>query len=97
MNKYQEALKIVEIGEGDVKAMVNLPYEVTEQAFKTIKELVDRATAKAPKIKQTSVGTLSCCPNCDAIVFMEYEIEKENFCAICGQALDWSENERNGK
>lgn len=86
MNKYQEAFKIVEIGEGDVKAMVNLPHEVTEQAFKTIRELVDRATLKKPSIDSYDVIR---CPKCCGHIPTKYI----SYCRYCGQAIDWSDKE----
>lgn len=77
MNKYQEALeKLREIEQTENTWDVNCD---------VLQELVDRATPKKPKNWTVRYrGIEFNCPVCNRI----YN-ERVNFCASCGQAIDW--------
>lgn len=83
MNKYQEALEnAVDCG-------------IISKDWKVLKELVDKATPKKPKIKAFNEAEpwdcadyfveRNACPACERKM-----INKSDFCPNCGQAIDWS-------
>ena len=95
MNKYQEALEYLkeEAYSNYFRKYVQTSKEKVTlfKSSKYLQELVDKATAKKPK--NWTVGKLLLnrdfefnCPVCNRL----YN-ERVNFCASCGQAIDWSE------
>ena len=102
MNKYQEALdKVLEIATyGEV---MNETYNsLFHSNVKKIQELVDKATPKKP-IKLTYKLSLDDgwnyeCPRCECAVGINTKAidytQEEGFCQTCGQALDWSKDEK---
>ena len=100
MNKYQEAKAWID------KINDHAEWtrcDIEEPALSQLKELVKRATPKKPidrtKYEEHSNdffenygGTLKDirCPNCNKKVRL---VHKYKYCAKCGQALDWSDEE----
>ena len=95
MNKYQEALEYLteEAYSNYFRKYVQTSKEKVTlfKSSEYLQELVDRATPKKPQ--KWTVGKLLLnrgfefnCPVCNII----YN-ERVNFCASCGQAIDWSE------
>ena len=101
MNKYQEAYKEIECIEvyeyaGARVAAFKMEREY-ENELKTLKELVDRATPKKAKVVPSDKLRFDgLCPNCNRPLFdgsdMFFKEKRYQFCAYCGQALDWSES-----
>lgn len=84
MNKYQDSL------DNFVKALSHFTNFKSIHDWKSdLQELVDRATPKKPKnwkAERRPNGRVEFnCPVCNRI----YN-ERVNFCASCGQAIDWS-------
>lgn len=86
MNKYQEALeKLREIEQTENTWDVNCD---------VLQELVDRATPKKPDVNINN----GYCPNCHNAFGLERTRQAMlrpywlSFCPVCGQALDWSED-----
>lgn len=91
LNKYQKALKEVE-----VQCEFN---NLGEQSYNLLKELVDKETPKKPIIRKETedeVGEykVTLCCNCENVLTDEagyyndyYDVE---YCPFCGQHLDWS-------
>lgn len=93
MNKYQEAYaRIFDAFEHN---------KLTElKNFHILHELVDKATPKKVKkaTKETymETGYKNCCAACGNMVGTitnDLDIEHDDYCCSCGQALDWSEEE----
>lgn len=91
MNKYQEALGFLKesVCENYFRKQVQT-HEERVTIFKSseyLQELVDKATPKKPKNWTVRYrGIEFNCPVCNRLY-----TERVNFCASCGQALDWSE------
>ncbi len=97
MNKYQKAFE-------QTRKVVTAD---TLDAFTTLKELVDKATPKKPILHEffndietiyNSYGGINesvvCCPNCRKQHIFDFEYNHEfNYCANCGQAIDWSDKD----
>lgn len=86
MNKYREALERLRI----LEKAKNLHYQnqVAPQVdCDVLQELVDKATPKKPM--QKAAGR-KVCPNCERSTVREVS---PRYCSICGQAIDWSDNE----
>ena len=65
-----------------------------------LQELVERATPK--KVKKVAkeeymeTGYKHCCPSCGNMVGTitnDLDIEHDDYCPSCGQAIDWSDEE----
>lgn len=84
MNKYQEALSEV------IRMCAQSDELFPTEEVEALQELVDRATPKKPvnwKAERRPNGRVEFnCPVCNRL----YN-ERVNFCASCGQAIDWSE------
>lgn len=94
MNKYQQALELIKesYGEGE--------FQYNYDEINTLKELVDKATPKKPISKYIVDGRYCVCPECGALLDEEcllktYECLREGhqYCHVCGQAIDWSEED----
>ena len=93
MNKYQEALGFLKESayENYLRHYVQTSKEKVTlfKSSEALQELVDRATPKKPKnwkAERRINGRVEFnCPVCNRI----YN-ERVNFCASCGQTLDWS-------
>lgn len=108
MNKYQEALENIivyplkEDCENSPCCQCENQcdfYKMKLHDYYVLKELVDKATPKkVVKISQKDYikGSYEhCCPscsNCVGTILRDFEIEENDYCPTCGQALDWSEN-----
>lgn len=62
----------------------------------TLKEAVEKQIPKKVKVLKASTYTLSChCPDCGCYLVTvlngEWLSEQNNYCCICGQALDWED------
>lgn len=84
MNKYQDSL------DNFVKALRNFTNFKSIHDWKSdLQEVVDRATPKKPKnwkAERRPNGRVEFnCPVCNRLY-----TERVNFCASCGQAIDWS-------
>lgn len=91
MNKYQASL------DNFVKALGHFTNFKSIHDWKSdLQELVDRATPKKPKIRVFNEAEpwdcadylveREACPLCGRKL-----LDKDPYCYICGQALDWSE------
>ena len=85
MSKYTEALSSVYFTlHNRVKPKALGHCE--DKNLELLEELVERATPKKPK----SEKEIFClCPICKE--FVGDEFDKNNYCPVCGQAIDWSE------
>lgn len=109
MNKYQKAYDYLSL------YIASCPFEDTEEdshieygtqshfkfeQWKTIKELVDRATPKKPLIDENweMAGYYYVCPNCRSLLCkFGKEYDYGFYCSQCGQELDWSEEDDKGR
>lgn len=99
MNKYQEALDYLAVSlqmfdeTVDDKTYRDELDAKREIARKALQELVDKATPKKPKnwkAERRLNGAVEFnCPVCNRL----YN-ERVNFCASCGQAIDWSTDDK---
>lgn len=96
MNKYQEALETIQksklifhVYKGQTEGM-KAPriFDLYHGEIFTLRELVEKATPKKPKLIKDSFEDYEKCSICGMIV--NYGA---NHCEHCGQALDWSEEE----
>lgn len=90
MNKYQEALEYLteEAYSNYFRKYVQTSKEKVTlfKSSEALQELVDRATPKKP-IQKAAGRTV--CPNCERSIAREVS---PRYCIVCGQRLDWSEN-----
>ena len=90
MNKYQEALSNIRYYYAQSQKYKKLQKYNAIRQLETLQELVDKVTPKKPKnwkAERRPNGKVEFnCPVCNRI----YN-ERVNFCASCGQAIDWSE------
>lgn len=97
-NKYQEALDaILSFRFCDNYGEPQFAFEKEDEVIRILQELVDKATPKKVlylTIVDTPDNTYlnGNCPNCHYIVDSTNMVEK--YCQYCGQALDWSEDEK---
>ena len=104
MNKYQEALEEIEnvlIDCGRTKDLSGETILKEQNELNLLQELVDKTTPKkvkkATKKDYMETGYKNRCPLCGNMVGTitnDLNIEHDDYCCSCGQALDWSvENE----
>lgn len=90
MNKFEEAFFFLR--SEDLTALGNDKLELLYFHLDNIEELVDKATPKKPIIIPNNMNLLAYrCPVC---VKKTYTSFRRNYCSECGQALDWSEDDR---
>ena len=53
---------------------------------------VEKQRAKKPIEPDEEYGTFKC-PNCGGLIFTEDRFETHKYCLLCGQKLDWSDEE----
>ena len=53
---------------------------------------VEKQKAKKPIEPDEEYGTFKC-PNCGGLIFTEDRFETHKYCLLCGQKLDWSDEE----
>ena len=53
---------------------------------------VEKQRAKNPIEPDEEYGTFKC-PNCGGLIFTEDRFETHKYCLLCGQKLDWSDEE----
>ena len=99
MNRYQEALLDIRYIYEQSQKYKKLQKYNGKQQLKTLQELVDKATPKKPINQSTPLVRQGYCPNCKGELRKlgsrnEVVIEGQPYCCSCGQALDWSEDER---
>lgn len=105
MNKYQQALDKLEyfaVQYENTKTGEQWD-EITDEIQtnkKIMQELVDKSTPKKPISKYIVDGRYCVCPECGALLDEEcllktYECLREvhQYCHVCGQAIDWSEED----
>lgn len=87
----------------DAKHCRNAEHEKqVNEAIEVLQELVDKATPKKVNNEENHYvfetyelsHVSGDCPNCGSTFYYD-EYETLNYCQHCGQALDWSEDERN--
>ena len=88
MNKYQEALKKLR--------KIEQTENTWDENCEVLQELVEKATPKKPKIRAFNEAEpwycadylveREACPLCGRKL-----LDKDPYCYICGQAIDWSE------
>ena len=88
MNKYQEALSNIRYYYAQSQKYKKLQKYNAKRQLETLQELVDKATPKKPvnwKAERRLNGAVEFnCSVCNRLY-----TERVNFCASCGQALDW--------
>lgn len=84
MNKYEKAIKNVNADISGIPYFHDVNTCTTLKDVEALQQLVERATPKKATHWDNEADG-----QCDCGYFMNY-IE-HNFCANCGQALDWSE------
>lgn len=89
MNKYQEALSNIRYYYAQSQKYKKLQKYNAIRQLETLQELVDRDTPKKPvnwkAERRINEKVEFNCPVCNRL----YN-ERVNFCASCGQRLDWS-------
>lgn len=101
MNKYQEALNYlienIEMLNRHSDGSFCQPYS----SKNTLQELVDKAIPKKPLIAFADAVTADgsivqktalVCPSCKSLL-----VERQSYCPLCGQALDWRVEDENNK
>lgn len=53
---------------------------------------VEKQRPKKPINPDDDYGTFKC-PNCNCLIFTEGRFETHKYCLLCGQKLDWSDEE----
>lgn len=53
---------------------------------------VEKQKAKKPIEPDEEYGTFKC-PNCGGLIFTEDRFETHKYCLLCGQKLDWSDEQ----
>lgn len=53
---------------------------------------VEKQRPKKPINPDDDYGTFKC-PNCNGLIFTEDRFETHKYCLLCGQKLDWSDEE----
>ena len=96
MNKYQEALEVAKI---EYFTPTDEGTKEKQEAYKTLQELVDRATPKKVVYEKLFGEDTATCPNCHNGILEQDAFNTQIFysgkyCSHCGQALDW---EKEGK
>ena len=56
------------------------------------REAVEKQKAKKPIEPDEEYGTFKC-PNCGGLIFTEDRFETHKYCLLCGQKLDWSDED----
>lgn len=96
----QEALEVLI----DAKHCRNAEHErQVNEAIKILQELVNKATPKKLNNEENHYvfetydlsHVSGDCPNCGRKLYYDEYDEDLNYCQYCGQAFDWSEDERN--
>lgn len=89
--------------------LVNEEYwqELMEMAIKALEEIqqyraigtpeeckiaVEKQRPKKPINPDDDYGTFKC-PNCNGLIFTEDRFETHKYCLLCGQKLDWRDEE----
>lgn len=88
MNKYQEAIMLVREMLNTAEPNVMNHLAANRKLDHELQELVERATPKKPKnwkAERRLNGAVEFnCPVCNRLY-----TERVNFCASCGQVIDW--------
>lgn len=97
MNKGQQALNTLrEKGYTNHFQPITLEQQYPNE-FKTLQELVDKATPKKVSLIELHHVDLIInrikCPQCSMYIYGINHISVINFCNQCGQALDWSDKD----
>lgn len=82
----EDAIKNIEIAIAEVEWEYPMEYAV---AFEAAIEALEKQIAKKPK--KTRDGNLAC--QCGLVVQTGFKRHNRYYCDICGQAIDWSEEE----
>lgn len=56
------------------------------------REAVEKQKAKKPIEPDEEYGTFKC-PSCEGLIFTEDRFETHKYCLLCGQRIDWSDEE----
>jgi rRNA maturation endonuclease Nob1 len=81
----QEAIETIKIAQAEVEWNYPMDYAA---AFDVANRALEKQIAKKPKLIHSRYGDLYECPTCHTCRFREHI---RDFCEICGQKLDWSE------
>lgn len=87
INKYQEAIKRVELDFEDSIEKDNIGM-VGRIDIERLQELVDKETPKKPRYRPS--GNIKC--GCGLQMYEEQQ-DWYRYCSSCGQRIDWSEDE----
>jgi len=101
MNKYQRALETLKKIPNRIplKSFTDDVVKEVDEAFKTLQDLVDKATPKKAIVEKGWYYKNFRCPCCMNLVaekmyvYSENELTIQNYCSACGQALKWSDEE----
>lgn len=102
MNKYQEALDYVNKSVCTALNCLGIEDNKTIENLNILQELVDKETPAKPIKFDEIDNEIYKCPNCDEEIRSinrwvldnyPYHVDsgKTNYCAECGQKLDWSD------
>lgn len=64
------------------------------EALEVAKSALDKRTPKKPLFIKRSITQFYACPGCSNNEHYEKLFSKVKYCANCGQALDWGENQK---
>jgi len=85
---YEEALKFLD---EHCTASV-IPFEVKAMCSQALEKQIPKKIIPVPEHIQRLAWISSCkCPNCKDSI--EYDASYTYFCAYCGQAIDWGDEE----
>ena len=86
--KIEKIIETIKIAAAEVEWNYPLDYKI---ALDEAAELLEKQIPKKPIY--TNEGTVTRCPNCEAIHFQYLPSVEVDYCVRCGQAIDWSEVE----
>lgn len=85
----EEAIKTIELAKAEVEWEYPMDYAV---AFEKAKEALEKQIPKKPYDVDTECKTFDC-PACLSKLYADEDVRDCTYCCVCGQALDWGEEE----
>ena len=98
MNKYQEALNYL-VSDGTHKTLhswgdeIEVETEHGEESLNLLQELVDKATPMKPTKLENGKYSCDSCAMAFTVKYLKNRFLSHTYCDVCGQKLDWSDEE----
>ena len=86
ITEYQEAKTVA------VQALEEIQQYRAIGTPEECKIAVEKQRPKKPINPDDDYGTFKC-PNCNGLIFTEDRFETHKYCLLCGQKLDWSDED----